>query len=230
MISSPQLNIIIKFLNMNEGLRLDANGTIRFSQQSGSPVHSFAEKHLTFEEEAQYELKNLSSHPSCVVNIYRADGLVFTAQKSSEALSLSLTPQDYVCSTFVKRIHACTQCGVYYKHGNKFKMLWKNTRYSDNRKPVFLSPKLLEKELKKVFTTADVKLGTLQDNIIKYIAWKVKTEKGTFFIPWHNGCIIPADPKWEFEEKKFEELRSIYKVLRFSYATDNRKEFRIVCG
>lgn len=220
---------------MFDGLRVDTTGTIRFRELTGSPIHTLTEKPLTFEEEAKEELKEFkksSDSSLCVVNIYRADGgLMFAAKKPSEALKLTLTPQDYVCSYFMKKMHACTKCGVFYKDGNKYKMLWKNGRYNEHRKPVFLSPTLLKKELKKVFSSFDLSLGVLDDaSCVKFIAWKVKTEKGTFFIPWHNGCIIPADPKWEFEEKKFEELRSTYKVLRFSYATDNRKEFRIVCG
>lgn len=217
---------------MIDGLRVDTTGTIRFRELTGSPIHTLAEKALTFEEEAKEELKELKkkNDNSCVVNIYRAEGLVFAAQNPSEALKLTLTPQDYVCSHFMKKMHACTRCGVFYKDGSKYKMLWKNGRYNEHKKPVFLNPHLLQKELKKVFPHFDLSLGVLEDNIVKFIAWEIKTEKGKFYIPWHNGCIIKEDENWSFTPKEFNELRSTYKVLRFSYATDNRKEFRIVCG
>lgn len=229
MLPSPQLSIIIKFLTMLDGIRIDAQGTVRFREQSGSPVHSFVERTTSFEEEAKEEIKSLNP-TSTVLNLYKSDGLVFCAKKPDEALKLALTPQDYVCSMYIKKVRACTQCGVFYKCGTKYKMLWRNGRYSENRKPVFLNPAQLQRELKKVFTKHALTLGILEERSIKYIAWRIDTEQGTFFIPWHNGCLIAKDKEWNFVEKEFKDMRSTYKVLRFSYAQDNRKEYRIVCG
>ena len=218
---------------MYDGIRVNSQGTVSFRDLSGQPIHSegFFEKHKTFEEKATEELKSLESdNKRDFYIIYRADCCTYCAQTPDEILKISLTPQDYICSSMVKRMIQASHCGVFTKKGSKTKCLWKSSRFNDNSKRnTFLSPGLLEKELKKIFNQVELTLGELNTCPLKVIAWEVKTEKGIFYVFWHNGLMTEKGKDWEFTPKEFKDLRQTYKVLRFAKTIDG-KDYKITCG
>jgi len=81
-----------------------------------------------------------------------------------------------------------------------------------------------------VFKKIDIRLGQLEEKGIRFIAWEIETEKGIFYIPWHNGCLIEQTGELEFTEMPFAELKRTYKVLRFAKCVGEREAYRIVCA
>ena len=162
-------------------------------------------------------------------SVYKTDGCAFFTQTSTETLRVSLSAQDYICSSMVKRMQIANNCGVFYIKNKKLHCLWTQNRYQEAKRPVYLNVHSLTKELKKIFSNIkSIKLGRLRERI-DLIAWEIQAEQGVFYLFWHNGLICRKEEDWEFEEKKFEALRSTYKVLRFA-KTDTQNEYKIVCG
>jgi hypothetical protein len=215
------------------GIRLDATGCIRvsFTEQIGYS-HSHSSKVPDFVEEALIELNEDFSiaHPEKkIFSLYKKEGYIYEANTPEEILSVSLAGQDYICSGGLKRIFSSTFTGIFYKKNNKFELLWKAKKYDYEKTPVFLSSKIVERELKKIFNNVELSLGLLSDEKLSYIAWKVTSDEGIFYIPWHNGLLYSDNPKVTFVQKDFQELRKTYKVLRFAKLTGSgNAEYKVI--
>ncbi|MBE6463645.1 MAG: hypothetical protein E7005_07855 [Alphaproteobacteria bacterium] len=217
------------------GLRLDATGCIRvsLSEQIGH-IASHSSKVPNFVEEAIIEIKEdfaLKAPEKNLFVLYKKEGFVYEVTSVNDALSVSLTGQDYICAPGIKRITSSLFSGIFYKKGNKYELLWKAKRFDCGEKsPQYLSLSFLKKELKKVFTNVEISLGVLKDSKLSYIVWKVTSNEGIYYIPWHNGLLVPDDETLSFEEKCFEDLRKTYKVLRFTKICSGDTEFKVVCA
>lgn len=169
----------------------------------------------TFEEDALDELWRLGSEKR-LASIYRSSGFSYVAEKPAESVRASLAAQDYVCGSHLLRVIPCTATAVYARRGKKWTQLWKTERLVDHRAPFFLHQELVTKRLKEVFTFVEMSLGQLSYKSFTAIAWKVRTNEGIYFIPWHNGMLICENPEFTFEEKGLDELKRTYKIMRFS--------------
>ena len=169
----------------------------------------------TFEEDALDELWRLGGEKR-FASVYRSSGFSYVAEKPAESVRASLAAQDYVCGSHLLRVVPCTATAVYARRGKKWTQLWKTERLVDHRSPFFLFQDLLYKKLKEVFSFVEISLGQLQYKSFMAIAWKVRTNDGTYFIPWHNGMLICENPEFTFEEKELEEIKRTYKIMRFS--------------
>ncbi|MBR5598536.1 MAG: hypothetical protein IKW39_00695 [Alphaproteobacteria bacterium] len=187
----------------------------------------------SIEELANKELKNILNFTenNKFFNVYKISGYTFFAKNANESLRVALASQDYICNSMCKRMQVATHGGVFYRKDKEFIPLWKQNRFVENRRPDYLNLKCLSKKLNEIFDEVSyIKLGVLKERTVRFIAWEVKTEDGIFYIPWHSGMLCKKEDAWEFEVKQtFEEVRSTYKVLRFS-KTDQRDVYRVSCG
>lgn len=204
--------------------------TLDYDVMLRKPRRSF-KKGYDFEKRAEEELLLLEGEDYLhqFINVYSDCGYTFHTGETEKSLSLSLVGQDYVCRPAVKQIRSCGALAVYYTIGDeKPKRLWTLNRFAPQKTPVFLNRKELTKALRPLFATMDISLGLLTDKAMKAIAWQIKTDKGTFFIPWHSGCLVEGNDFLEFTEKPFREMREIYKCLRFAPDVMDMNVFRIL--
>ncbi len=199
---------------------------------SSSPRRSYTEGPKGFDNRAKEEMKELEpedyKHP--FITVYSESGYTYHTGIAQKALSLSLAGQDYIYTPSVKKVHFCNVLAVYFQSGHMYRQLWKISRFLPENRPVFLNREMLEKILGSIFSQLSIKLGQLSEKNIKYIAWEINTEKGIFYIPWHNGCLLEKTDGLEFEEKEFAEIKRTYKVLRFAACTGSEEAYRILCA
>ena len=204
------------------------------SGQIGAPRHK-TEKEPTFEEEAieelTYELKSSEIDENGLFIVYRKHGYYYYAKSDDEILKASLVPQDFICQANLGFFDPCTITSVFYRKNGEFKLLYRSSRYFLDKKPMFLSKSFLISRFKKIFSEVSIKLGELHYKTAKHIAWKLTTEKGVFYITWHNGLPLQASDNLTFEEKSYEQLRNVYSILRFHEGSPHsERDFTVVCG
>ena len=106
---------------------------------------------------------------------------------------------------------------VYYRTGCSYRQLWKLGRFVPEICPIFLNKKKLSDIMLTIFKKVQIRLGQLH-------------EKGTFYVPWHNGCLIEQTTETVFTEKTFAELKRTYKVLRFAECRGEKDSYRVLCA
>ena len=223
--------LINKRTIMNK-LRLDATGCIRvsLSEEIGARIASHS-KVPDFIEDAIQELNEEygpKNPDQKLFMLYKKEGYIYSASTVKEILSVGLVGQAYICPAVVKKIQQSLYAGIFVKKNGKFVCLYKARRFDLERNPIFLSEKGVKDMMKKVFSNVEISLGQLSDGKQKYIAWQVMTDKGRYFIPWHNGLLCPEDETLTFEEKNFEEVRRTYSMLRFQKTTNT--EYKVLCA
>ena len=204
--------------------------TLDYSVESSRPRRSYVEKPRSFRDEAKKEMENPEpdDYNHWFINVYSESGYTFHTGKALNALKLSLVGQDYIYSPNVKKMTFISAMAVYYQPTSK--LLWETRRFMPENRPVFLNRERLQEILQKVFKEIDIRLGQLQEKGISFIAWKIETEKGIFYIPWHNGCLIEQTTETVFTEKTFAELKRTYKVLRFAECRGEKDSYRVLCA
>lgn len=153
--------------------------------------------------------------------VYTKDGYAYSASDANKALSASLASAVHVPSTNQKLYYPNCNTGVFILQNGEYKLLYKAERFYKTKNPSFLSRSFLKKVFKPFFENIEITLGQLSFNAEKCIAWMLSTDKGVYYIPWHNGLIIPESENLTFEKRKFDDLRKTYKVLRFHETTNN---------
>lgn len=181
----------------------------------------------TPEEQICNEIKSFSAEEleQNLMVFYHCDGFCYHTFDNERMMHLSLACQNSVCSQHFKFIKKCLFCAVYYRKGTKWVPLWRTGSFEAGYKPDYLSVKELKQKLHLVFKDFTIKLGEFKEKEItgvKFIAWQVMTDKGeVYYIPWHNGVLLPALPEYVFEEKSLASLQgNTYKVLRFGAVHD----------
>lgn len=180
---------------------------------------SYTEKFLTLQEKFDEEIKNFTTKENkkhLFTVTYGMCGDAYNSFSPTFLMRLALTGQGCLYNSSLNRVNVTTGAGVYIFHDGKFHHLWTHKHYEPNQKPVFLNLKDLERLLSPYFNNLEITLGILKFDCTRNIAWQLKTEKGIFFIPWHNGCIIEDHPNLSFEEKTFPEVKNTYCVLSFA--------------
>lgn len=187
--------------------------------------HSVTEKFRSFQEKCEDEINEYTTEENkkhVFTVVYGLYGEMYNTYSPSYLAKLSLTGQGSLYSTTLNRVEVPTGIGVYIYHNGKYHNLWIHRHLESNERPVFTNKQALEEILKPFFNTFEIKLGMLKYDSFKMIAWKIKTEKGIFFIPWHSGCVLEEYERFIFEEKPFEELKNTYCVLRFTKYEDDK--------
>jgi hypothetical protein len=190
---------------------------------------SYTEKFKTFLEKSNEEIKDYTTEENkehLFTVTYGLYGEMYNCFSPTYLMKLALTGQSSLFSSMLNRVNVPTGIGVYIFHNGKFHNLWTHKHYEPRQTPDFLNKNELKKLLKPYFSKLEIKLGLLKYDSTKTIAWQLETEKGIFFIPWHNGCVIENHERFSFEEKTFQEVKNIYCVLSFSSYEDGG--YRIV--
>ncbi len=178
----------------------------------------------TFEDiclEMLYDEKPESCDNTPFYLVYTKDGYAYSAPNADKALSASLASTIHVPSTNKKTYLPNCNTGVFILQDGEYKLLYKAERFYKSKTPRFLSRSFLNKAFKPLFENIEITLGQLGYGDEKCIAWMLSTNKGVYYIPWHNGFIIPASESLTFEKRKFDDIRKTYKILRFHETTNS---------
>lgn len=206
--------------------------TLDYSVMSSTPRRSYTEGTKSFNSRAEQEMRELEpedyKHP--FINVYSESGYVYHTGETKKALRLSLVGQDYIYSPSVKKMTFSSVMAVYDRTGCSYRQLWKLGRFVPEICPIFLNKKKLSDIMLTIFKKVQIRLGQLQEKGISFIAWEIETEKGTFYVPWHNGCLIEQTTETVFTEKTFAELKRTYKVLRFAECRGEKDSYRVLCA
>ncbi len=186
---------------------------------------TFAEKALEEITECTYEEKQHK-----FLTVFSESCLTWRATNPEDLMRLTLVGQSYVCSKHQKRLTQSNALMVFYRKNGKFVPLYELHHLQTKKHYVFLSRDELTQKLGEVFNRVKLTLGVLHSPKLRSIAWSVETEEGTFYIPWHNGCIIPAQAYHVFEEKKkLEETKGTYSLLRFAPSPSFADSYYVLC-
>ena len=203
-----------------------------YGVETSTPRRKYTEGPRVFANRADEEMKTLTAedliHP--FITVFSDSGFTLHTGENKTLLRLSLAGQDYICPTNIKRMIFCITSAVYHQVNGCYKLMWKQERFKSDGLPVFLNRPLLEKAFRSLYKQVEIKLGALAEKSLKSIAWQISTEKGTFYVLWHNGCIVENSPELTFTEKEFSEMKRTYKVLRFGRCPCTDEVYRIVCA
>ena len=203
-----------------------------YGVESSTPRRKYTESPKAFSNRAESEMKKLTAedlHHS-FITVFSDSGFTLHTSDAKTLIRLSLAGQDYICPSNIKRMIFCITSAVYHQVNGCYTLMWKQERFKSDGLPVFLNRTQLEKTFRSLYKQVEIKLGTLAERNLTSIAWQVTTEKGTFYVLWHNGSIVEAAPELLFEQKDFSELKRTYKVLRFGRCPCTEEVYRIVCA
>lgn len=191
---------------------------------------SYTERIPTFTERALEEAKECTKADlkHKFFTVYSENCADMTSFDPERLLRLSLVGQSYVYSKHRKRVLMASCIMVFYQNNGKFVPLWKFNSLQCNQSYPFLSPITLQQQMETIFSSVKLTLGSLTVKDIPCIAWKVETNEGNFYIPWHNGCIIEEKEDFLFEEKQLNEMKKIYTLLRFAPNYD-QTSYKVTC-
>ncbi|MCM1323553.1 MAG: hypothetical protein NC218_05280 [Acetobacter sp.] len=181
------------------------------SYKSREPYQSFAERAL---EEAKDCTPFERGHK--FLNVYSEYCTAQSVTDPERGLRLALTGASYVYSQMRRKLTATNALMVFYNKNGKFVPLWELHHFQSGTSYLFLNTEELTTTLKKVFKNVKLTLGELKVKNIPAISWRVETEDGFFYIPWHSGAVIEDSPKFSFTAKELDEMRNVYTLLRFA--------------
>ena len=162
------------------------------------------------------------------MNVYFKDGFTYHTGDTSKSMQLCLVGLDYTYPRHIKVMYPCNAMVVFYRQGEAFRLLWTVRRFAVGATPVFLNKTKLTEAMLNIFSKTEIRLGELQTNGTPSIAWEIATEKGRFYVPWHNGCMVEQSDETEFSAKPFNEMKGIYKILRFTECLEEKNTYRIL--
>ncbi len=195
-------------------------------------VRVYGERPLSFTEKAMEEAGESTDDDKqhLFMTVYSESCTTWRTTAPDNITRLSLVGQSYVCSRPQKRLIQSSALMVFYQKNGNFVPLYELHHLQTKKYYLFLDKKALTHKLQEVFDIVKLTLGQLHTGNFTGIAWKAQTEKGSFYILWHNGCIIPSQDYLLFEEKKFEELKSTYALLRFTRSQSSVSDlYTVLC-
>lgn len=201
------------------------------AERGGHSTHS--EPYKPFIERAQQAINHLSHSEKqhCFIIAYSVYGEIYLTSDPDIILRFSLAGEVY---SHRRRMTLCDVLAVFYRKDNKFYPLqkWELRHFNSGEHLPFLNPKELEATLHDIFLEVKLTLGalTLTTRSVTCPAWRITTEKGTFFIPWHSGMIMEDNSKFAFEEKEFDEVKNAYySLLSFTQSHLCGEFYKIRC-
>lgn len=208
--------------------------------ESSTEKKIYSEPYISSERKIKEEIKTLTDDEKKqkLMIFYHSDGYCYhlPITESEAILRLSLTGQTNICASCNKIIKKSMFCAVYRREGTKWIELWKTNSFSNNKTPMFLNLHTLTQHLHKVFDQFTIQLGELRENeysAFRAICWQITTNNGNvYYIPWHNGCLLPALPEYMFTIKNIKMLNQCtYKTLRFAENHDApfKNTYRLTC-
>jgi len=182
----------------------------------------------TFAERAKEEAHALKNYERKFITIYSEACLEWYADTPERTLRLSMTGASYVYPQNRKKLTTSNALMVFYNKNGKLIPLWEIRHFESGNRCIFLDKEQMTKKLRSIFKSLNITLGSLTFNGLPCIAWRLQTEEGCFYIPWHNGAVIEDIDGFSFEEKSLKEMKDTYTLLRFapSYMSGL---YKIVC-
>lgn len=194
-------------------------------------VKIYSERTPSFTENATAEAAESTPQDkqNKFMTVFSEYSLTWRASTPERIIRLSLVGQDYICSKQQKKMILSNALMVFYLKNDKFVPLYEVRHLQTKKYYLYLDKKGLTAKLREVFQSVKLTLGQLHAPNLRCIAWKAETEEGIFYILWHNGCIIKAQDYLCFEEKKIEELRKVYNLLRFAPSVTKSDCYTVLC-
>lgn len=197
------------------------NGQVRVLETgviygSSNPVdHKFVPGAKRIEKFAKKELK--SDEP--FVNLYSEIDWIGEAISEKQGYYMSLVGNCSLVLGSISVFKVTSRLAPYFKNTDgKYERLWLTERFEQKMTPEYLNIHILASKLSKIIGCFELELGELRCKEHKAIAWKLSSETGkTFYIPWHNGCVIEKREESElfFTKKELKEMTKVYTALRF---------------
>lgn len=199
------------------------------AERGGARVYS--ERTPSFAERAREEASecSLEEKQNLFLTVYSESCITWRATKPEDILRLTLVGQSYICSRHQKKMTQSNALMIFYLKNGKFVPLYELHHLQTKKNYLFLNKEDLTERLRKVFKSVKLSLGRLNSPKLNSIAWQAETEAGKFYIPWHNGCILPAQDYLTFEKKKLEEMRNVYDLLRFAPSGLLSESYYVLC-
>ncbi len=195
------------------------NGVIRVLESgiiygSSDPAgHKFVPASKRIEKFAKKELRSNEKF----VNLYSEISWIGDATTEKQGFFMALVG-NYSLVLGASPFKVTSRLAPYFKNADgKYERLWLTERFEAKMCPEFLDVKILAAKLNPVIGCFQLNLGELRYKNTKSIAWELTNEMGTFYIPWHNGCIIKKaeESNLSFEKKSLKEMVRTYCALRF---------------
>ena len=195
------------------------NGVIRVLESgviygSSNPAgHKYVPVAKRIEKYAKKELKSSEKF----VSLYSEVTWVGDATTEKQNFFMSLVNN---CSMTLgsSPFKVTSRLAPYFNKDGRYERLWLTERFEAKMTPEFLNIHVLAAKLNPIIGCFQLNLGELRyKNSNRAIAWEISSDKGTFYIPWHNGCLVEKREETEltFEKKSLKEIVHTYCALRF---------------
>lgn len=199
---------------------LCCNGVVRILETgviygSSNPVdHKFVPGAKRIEKFAKKELRSEEKF----VNLYSEVDWVGEAISERQSFFMASTGNNVLILGSSSVFKVSSRIAPYFKNNEgKYERLWLTERFEPKMNPEYLNVHILADKLSKVIGCFTLELGELRCKGHKAIAWELTSSAGTFYIPWHNGCVIEKREESElfFTKKELKEMTKVYTALRF---------------
>lgn len=207
------------------------NGVVRILETgviygSSNPVdHKFVPAAKRIEKFAKKELRSEEKF----VNLYSEVDWVGEAISERQSFFMASTGNNVLILGSSSVFKVSSRIAPYFRtNEGKYERLWLTERFEPKMNPEYLNVHILASKLSKVIGCFKLELGELRCKGHKAIAWELTSSAGTFYIPWHNGCMIEKKEESElsFEKKDLKEMAKVYCALRFE--EDSNGVYRIL--
>ena len=197
------------------------NGVIRVLESgviygSSNPAgHKFVPASKRIERFAKKELKSNEKF----VNLYSEVSWIGDATTEKQSFFMALVGNCSLVLGSTNPFKVTSRLAPYFKNRDgKYERLWLTERFEAKMAPEFLNVHVLADKLNPIIGCFQLNLGELKCKNQKAIAWELVTCNGeTYYIPWHNGCLVEKREETEltFEKKSLKEMVHTYCALRF---------------
>lgn len=208
------------------------NGQVRVLETgviygSSNPVdHKFVPGAKRIEKFAKKELRSEEKF----VNLYSEVDWVGEAISERQSFFMASTGNYSLVLGSSSIFKVSSRIAPYFRtNEGKYERLWLTERFEPKMTPEYLNIHILASKLSKIIGCFELELGELRCKEHKAIAWKLSSETGkTFYIPWHNGCMIEKKEESElsFTKKDLKEMTKVYCALRFE--EESKGTYRIL--
>lgn len=185
------------------------------------------EKKISIDDKVKKEVRGLETEENFVA-LYPNLEWIFNAENENNLFFLSLVGSNSLVCGNQRGYKVVSKIYIYGKKDGKYINLWKQPRFDRNMRPVFLNLASLKSTIENFIGVATIEKGILSYRSSKTAAWQIRSEKGVFYIPWHNGAVIEAksDSILSFWPATIKEMNSCYCALRFK--EERLNEFSIL--
>ncbi len=130
---------------------------------------------------------------------------------SGEFLYYSAAPKEYI------EDELCSKIASFIEKDGKYYHLWSHNRLARYKKLKCWNEDFVKGKLNNYLTNVKLILGEIEFLRNYYVAWKVVSDEGIFYILWRSGSICEDQKNFVFEEKAFEDMKVKHARMFIAY-------------